>query len=120
MNNNEKSENVRIKARKAYREACEGINVKENEKIVLECKISFWCYYFALNIPEANIKAHEQVLLEIKDPEYSCLFAEYIEEANIEEHFKVIINSGDKYWLNWFIKHVDYKNTKVEEWLLYI
>ena len=30
--NNEK------KAEKAYYEACDGINVKENEKIVLECK----------------------------------------------------------------------------------
>ena len=95
------------------------INIKENEKIVLECK-TCWCYNFALNIPGADIKAHEKVILELKDPDYSCWFAEDIPGANIEEHFKVIYNSGDKKWLNYFIKKVNYKNTKVEEWLLYI
>ena len=94
-------------------------NIKENEKVVLECKTS-WCYNFAKNIPKADIKAHEQVILELKDPEYSCWFAEDIIGANIEEHFKLVYNSGDKYWFNYFIEHVNYKNTRVEEWLLYI
>ena len=107
------------KARKAYIEAREGINVKENEQIVLECK-TFWSYGFALKIPGADIKAHEKVILELKDPEYSIVFAKNIPGANIEEHFKVIYNSGDKDWLNLFIEEVNYKNTKVEEWLLYI
>ena len=135
------------KAYNAYREACQGINVKENEQIVLECKTD-WCYNFALNIPGADIKAHEkvilnmknsdycyafakdipgadikaheQVILELRDLECSFLFAGNIPGANIEEHFKVILNSGDKYLLNEFIEKVNYKNTKVEEWLMYI
>ena len=112
MNNEEK-------AIEAYNEARKGINIKENEKIVLECKTS-WCYSFARYIPGADIKAHENAILELKDPKYSCWFAEDIPEANIEEHFKVILNSGDKYYLNLFIKYVKYKGTKIEEWLLYI
>ena len=112
MNNNEK-------ARDAYWEAHDGINVKENEKIVLECKTS-WCYNFAKNIPKADIKAHENAILELKDPQYSCCFGKYIPGANIEEHFKVVFNSGNKYWFDWFIKYVNYKDTKVKEWLLYI
>ena len=135
------------KARKAYCEASNGINVKENEKIVLECKTS-WCYEFARDIPGADIKAHEQailelkdlehsfwfakdvlgadikahekVILELKDSKYSYWFAKNILGANIEEHFKVILNSGDKFWLNYFIEKINYKGTKVEEWLLYI
>ena len=135
------------KAQKAYYEAREGINVKENEKIVLECKTS-WCYLFARDIKDADIKAHEQVvlelktgycsykfakdikgadikahekaILELKNPEFSCYFAADIPGANIEEHFKVIFNSGDKYWLDEFIKYVNYKGTKVEEWIMYI
>ena len=135
------------KAKIAFDEASNGIKIKENEKIVLESKTG-WCYnfakdipeadikaheqvilelknsyysfYFAKDIPGANIKAHEQVILELKDPEYSCWFAEDIPGANIEKHFKVIFNSGDKKWLNYFIKYVNYKGTKVEEWLLYI
>jgi len=107
------------KAYKAYYKAYNGVNVKENEKMVLECKTS-WCYHFARYIPGANIKAHEQVILEIKDPLFSYCFAKDIPEANIEEHFKVILNSGDKKWLNYFIKYVNYKGTKVEEWLIYI
>ena len=107
------------KASDAYYEARKGINVKENEQIVLECKTD-WCYNFALKIPGADIKEHEQVILELKNPEPSCYFAEDIPGANIEEHFKVVYNSGNKDWLNYFIKHVNYKNTRVEEWLFYI
>jgi len=107
------------KAYNAYIEARKGINVKENEKIVLECKIT-WSYDFALKIPGADIKAHEQVILELKNPESSCYFAANIPGANIEEHFKVVFNSGNKYWFDWFIKYANYKDTKVEEWLTYI
>ena len=107
------------KAKKAYYEARAGINVKENEKTLLECK-TYWCFDFALNVPGADIKAHELALLELRDPEYSFLFAQNIPGANIEEHFKIILNSGDKNWLDGFIQFVNYKNTKVEEWLLYI
>ena len=107
------------KAEKAYWEAFAGINVKENEKIVLECKTD-WCYHFAKEIKGADIKAHEKVILEIKEVQYSYCFAKCIPGANIEEHFKLILNSGDKYWLDRFIKYVNYKNTRVEEWLLYI
>ena len=107
------------KAAIAYYEAYKGINVKENEKIVLECK-TIWCYNFARYIPAANIKAHEKVILEIKDSQYSYLFAKDIPEANIEEHFKVVFNSGYKVYLDFFIKEVNYKGTKVEGWLLYI
>ena len=107
------------KAKNAYYEALNGINVKENEKIVLKCK-TIWCYSFAANIPGADIKAHEKVILESKDPEYSYYFAKYIPGANIEEHFKVILNSGNKVWLFSFIERVNYKGTKVEEWLFYI
>ena len=107
------------KAYKAYYGAHDGINVKENEQIVLECK-TIWCYDFAKNILGADIKAHEIVILELKDPYYSFIFARDIPGANIEEHFKVIFNSGDEEWFDYFIKQVNYKNTKVEEWLLYI
>jgi len=107
------------KARNAYIEAREGVNVKENEQIVLECK-TVLSYCFAKNIPGADIKAHEKILLELKDPEVCFWFAQDISGANIEEHFKVIVNSGDKSHLDFFIKYVNYKNTKVEEWLMYI
>ena len=107
------------KAREACREALKGINVKENEQIVLECKTT-WCYDFATDIKGADVKAHEQVILELKHPQYCCYFAEDVPGANVEEHFKVIFNSGDKYYLNRFIEEVNYKDTKVEEWLLYI
>ena len=107
------------KAYNAYIEAYNGVNVKENEKIVLECK-TIWSYCFAKHIHEADIKAHEQVILEIKDPQSSFHFAKYISEENVEEHFKVILNSGSKVWLDCFIKEVNYKGTKVEDWLLYI
>ena len=107
------------KADKAYREAFQGINVKENEKIVLECK-TIWCYDFAKQIPGADIKAHEKIILEFKNSRSSFYFARNIPGANIEEHFKVVYNSGDKNWFDFFIEEVNYKGTKVEEWLLYI
>ena len=113
MNNNTKAED-------AFYDARDGINVKENEKIVLKCKKIYWCYRFALDVPGANIKAHEKVILELEYTKYSYYFARDVLGANIEEHFKVIYNSGNKYWLNFFIEEVNYKNTKVEVWLLYI
>jgi len=108
------------KAQKAYDKAREGINVKENEQIVLKCKIGHWCYLFARDIKGADIKAHEQVVLENKELDYSCAFAYSIPGANLEEHFKLIYNSGDKEWFNKFIEEVNYKDTKIEEWLMYI
>ena len=139
--NNEK------KAEKAYWEAFNGINIKKNEQIVLECKTNL-SYYFSRNVSGADIKAHEQIILNLKDPEYCCLFtkdvsgadikaheqvileikdpqysywfAKHIPGANIEEHFKVVLNSGSKFWLDMFTNYVNYKGTKVEEWLLYI
>ena len=53
MNNSDKALN-------AYNEALKGINVKENERIVLESKTA-WCFYFAKNIPKADTKAHEKL-----------------------------------------------------------
>ena len=108
-----------IKAQKAYYEACEGINVKKNEQILLKCK-TIWSYFFARDILNADIKAHEQVILELKKPEYSCWFARNIAKADIEEHFKVVFNSGNKEWFKYFIKYVNYKGTKIEKWLLFI
>ena len=112
MNNSDKAEN-------AYLAAFYGIDVKENERIILKCKTS-WCYHFAKEIKGADIKAHEKVILELKDPQYYYKFARDIAGANVEEHFKVILNSGDKLWLDNFIEKVNYKNTKVEKWLFYI
>ena len=103
----------------AYNKALNGINVKENEKIVLECK-TFWSYDFALKIPETDIKNHEQIILELKNPLFCFYFAKDIPGANIEEHFKAVLNSENKYWLDLFIKLINYKGTKIEEWLLYI
>ena len=108
------------KTRIAYFEALNGINVKENEQIILQSKNLNWSYYFAKDIKGADIKAHEKVLLELNKPNDSFWFARDIVGANIEEHFKVVYNSGDKHYLNRFIKEVNYKNTKVEEWLMYI
>ena len=107
------------KAKNAYWEARQDINIKENEQIVLETKTT-WSYLFARYVPGADIKAHEQAILEIKDPKYSYWFAQDIPGANIEEHFKLIYNSGDKFWFDEFIQFVNYKGTKVEEWLPYI
>jgi len=107
------------KAQEAYWQACKEINVKENEQIVLECKTSL-CYNFALNILGADIKAHEKVILELNSSRFSYCFARFILGANIEDHFKIIFNSGDKVWLDEFIQFVNYKGTKVEEWILYI
>ena len=107
------------KAKEAYFEAYKGINVKENEQIVLECK-TLWSYDFALKIPGADIKAHEQVILGLKNPCFSFYFARDVIGANIEEHFKLIYNFGNQSWIDCFIQFVNYKNTKVEEWLLYI
>ena len=107
------------KAKSACVGAMHGLDIKEKERIVLECKTT-WCYEFAKYISGSDIKAHEQVILELKDSYYCYLFARDVLGANVEEHFKVILTSGDKYYLDRFIEEVDYKNTKVEEWLFYI
>ena len=104
MNNNNN------KARKAYFEAFHSFNVKENEKIVLECKIGYWCCLFARDIHGADIKSHEQVILELKNPEYSYDFARYVPSANIEEHYKVVLNSGNQEYIYKFNKFIKEKN----------
>jgi len=77
---------------KAYHEALEGINIQENEKIVLKSKNCYYCYGFA----------------------------KYVLGANKEKLFKVILESGDKDWINYFLKHVNFDKKKYINYLLFI
>jgi len=96
------------------------VNIKEIEDIVLSFKNPIYSFLFALQVPEANIQLHEQVVLNSKNDGLCCEFAEHVPGANIEEHFKLILNSGNKYSFDEFIRKVNYKGTKVEQWLYYV
>jgi len=103
-----------------YLEARRGINIQENEKIILESKDLYYCYCFAWIIKEANIKAHEKVVLESKNSNYCYAFARYIKGSNKEELFKLVLESGDKYWINKFLEEVDFDKEKFVNYLLFI
>ena len=100
------------KADKAYTEARKGINVKKNERIVLECKTT-WCYEFARDIHGADIKAHEQVILELKSGYYSYYFARDIKGADIKAHELVLLGLRDPEYSSWFAQ--DIPGANVEE-----
>jgi len=105
----------------AYSEACKGINIKENERIVLESKDSESCCWFAKDVKGANIKAHEQIILESKSYYYYCYnFARYVPESNKEELFKVILESEDRNWINIFLEYVEFNKEKFINYLLFI
>jgi len=104
----------------AYKEAREGINIKKNEKIILESKNIDYCYEFARDVPGANIKAFEEVILEIKDPYWCYSFAKYLKGSNKEELFKVILESGNKFWINRFLEDVEFNKEKFANYILFI
>jgi len=79
-------------AEKAYLEALKGINIKENEKIVLQSKKSHFCYIFARNV----------------------------KDSNKEELFNIVLQSGNKYWINLFLETVKFNKEKFSDYLLFI
>jgi hypothetical protein len=82
---------VKIKnADEAYEEALKGINVKENENIVLKYKNAKLCYLFAKHIPSADILAHETIILNQQDGGFSFEFARDIEGAHIQSHINLL------------------------------
>jgi len=88
-------------AEEAHWEAAyECINIKENEKIVLESKDPHYCYWFAIYVPGTNIKELEEAILESKNTEYCYRFARDVIEANKEALFKVILEYEDKDCIN--------------------
>jgi len=109
----------RILVEKAYKSAFIGEDISKNENIVLASK-SYYSFYFARDIKGADIKKHEDIILNIDDNRWSFLFAKSVKGANIEKHFKKIFHSKDQLYINLFIEQVNYKGTKVEEWILYI
>ena len=74
----------------AYYEAYENMDIeeedeekmKENEKIVLESKNSYWAFEFAYDFPKSNIKALENIIIEDKNVFFAFKFAHCIEGAN--------------------------------------
>jgi len=107
-------------AQVAYYEAYRGINIQDNEKIVLESKDLEYCYWFARYVPLANIKAFEEAILENKDHSWCYFFAKDVKESNKEELFKVVLESGDKDYINNFLKYIDFNKEKFADYLLFI
>jgi len=107
-------------AKEAYWEALKGINIKENEKIVLESKDIHYCCCFARNIFQANTKPFEELILERKECWYCYWFAKYVKESNRENLFKVILESGHGDCINNFLKNVEFNKEKFANYLLFI
>lgn len=76
---------------KAYNEAYDGINIKENEQIVLAYKNAHYSFNFALNIAIVDIESHEKVILESENPNYCYAFAVEIPGANVKALQDVLI-----------------------------
>ena len=76
----------------AYWEAYKGINIKENEQMVLESKSIAFCYYFARDV----------------------------KDSNKEELFKVVLESGNKDLINIFLQYVEFDKKKFKNYLLFI
>ena len=80
-------------AKEAYWESIKGINIKENERIVIESK----------------------------DLGYCCLFAkDILERADKEELIKVVLESGNKDWINAFIEDIEFDKEKFVNYILFI
>jgi len=107
-------------AEEAYEEAIKGINIQENENIVLKIKDHHYSYLFARDVPRANIKSHEKIILESKDL-YCCYwFAKDVKESNKEYLFKVVLESGNKNYISAFLKYIDFNKDKYINYLLFI
>ena len=100
----------------AYYEASNGLNIAENEQIVLAGKNTKWCFYFALNIPEANIKAHEEIVIVSKDPHICFCFAKHIKGTNKQLLSKVVLESLNEKYIKLFYNNIDFDKTKYESY----
>lgn len=82
----------------ALNNAKAGINVKENEQIVLSKKDSRLSYNFARSVPTADIKAHEKIVLENGRCDVSFSFGMTIPGADIQAHICLMNMSGKYGW----------------------
>lgn len=87
----------------ATEEAKQGINVKENEQIILAFNNAEYSYLFARDVKGADVKAHEKVILDSTntfDLFHAYIFARDIKGANIKALEEKILSS--------FSTHSDY------------
>jgi len=106
-------------AKEAYEEALRGINVKENEAIVLANKDNYYSFYFARKVKGANIKAHEKIIIKNGSPGYCLFFADNIKGADKQALSEVVLKSLDKYYIRRFYQSIDFDKSKYDLMLLF-
>lgn len=94
----------------AYEEALQGINVKENEAIILASNNAQYFYSFARYVKESNIKALQEAAIKSNNA-YCCYnFAKDIQGANIEALQEAVIKSNDAHYCYCFAKNIEGAN----------
>lgn len=108
---------------KAYSEACNGINIEENQEIIIQGKIAQYAYMFANHIKNSNIQRLQQVIIDDQNPCYAFYFALDIKETNIQKLSEVVIHSKVEYWIRDFynnIPHDKFDTSKFETYLTFM
>jgi hypothetical protein len=93
----------------------------KTEEEVLSLNDPYLSYFYCINnLDTANIKAHERIIIDSKHPYYCYWFALDIEHSNKQLLFEIILASGNLYFINFFYENVDFDKTKYENLMMFV
>lgn len=105
---------------KALYEACSGIDVEQNQEIVIQSKDAYYVYCFAVEVKDANIEKLQQVIIDNKDCQYAYWFAKDIKKANIQKLSEVVFNSGNISYIKLFYRRIPHDKFDVSRFETYL
>lgn len=101
-------------------EAGYGINIKQNQEIIINSKNSHYVYDFALSVKESDTNKLQQVIIDNQDSYYAYLFALYVKNADVQKLANVVLDSQNKIHIKWFYKEVPHNKFDFDKFETYL
>jgi len=109
-----------LKLAEALDLAIKGIDVEKNQEFILSSKSPIYIYYFGKLVKHANLEKIEDALIDLQAFERLFSFAYNLEKSNKEKIFKAILQSNDDYYINRFLKEIDFNKDQFKDYLPFI
>lgn len=102
--------------REIYSEALSGINIQENEKLILNSNDGYYIYRFAKDVKDANILALEEALLKTKYVIGFLYFAEFVKGSNKQKLSDAVLETFNYDLIKAYYDHIDFDKTRYDNY----
>lgn len=94
--------------------------MNKEEQAILAKNDPWESYKYCMKNEDANISLHENIIIKSDNVGYNYYFAKYIKKSNKERLFKRLLELNDFFFINFFLKNIDFDKDKYEDLLLFI